>query len=224
MDLLAFQLELEKRRETAVRIRINDNYSTVLSYRQKKLQADVFSMHRIFLTANEEVQEALLQYACGRNNKFVRLTLKQFMHEAFKNIDYSSRTKEETLHSKGKFFNLESLLSSINKEYFEEKAQVKITWFGQPRKLRRKIPTLLGQYNDLLKLIKIHRWLDHKSCPQYFISFVIYHEILHAIYPPYLDDNKRCHFHDRHFREKEKQFKEYHLAKAWEKNQQWQLC
>jgi hypothetical protein len=224
MNIKEFQKKIELIRKKSVHVHINNNHTTLLNFIPKHNAPDFFSMHKIFLNADANVEKALTLYISGSKIKSINTTLRTFMHTQLQNVDYSKKVKNTQLDYQGKIFNLHTLYHSVHQRYFPSFPDLKITWFGQQKKLKRYSQRTLGQYNDLLKLIKIHRCLDNKKCPKYFISFVIYHEILHAVYPPYLDKGNRYRYHDKIFRQKEREFSEYHQAKDWEKTYQWQLC
>jgi hypothetical protein len=117
--------------------------------------------------------------------------------------------------TKGQHYDLQAIFNAINVEYFEGKLNLPITWSGNPNQAAR-YRRRLGSYNVRTGKIKIHRLLDHPNFPSYFISFVVYHEMLHHLVPPLKARGRRL-IHHRGFKEKERAFKEYALARKWEK-------
>ena len=116
----------------------------------------------------------------------------------------------------GNHYNLKEIYERVNAHYFDGSVDVQITWFGsQTRKARRR--RVLGLYNFHQKLIKIHRLLDQPHFPPYFISYVVYHEMLHHLFPPKEVRRGRRKVHHSDFKLHEKKFAEYSLAKEWEK-------
>ncbi|MGZ3733036.1 MAG: hypothetical protein ACXU9U_04800, partial [Parachlamydiaceae bacterium] len=57
--------------------------------------------------------------------------------------------------------------------------------------------------------------MDSPSFPEYVVSFVIYHEMLHHVCPPYIDENGIQRIHNEDFKYYEMQFKEFKRAKNW---------
>jgi hypothetical protein len=124
----------------------------------------------------------------------------------------SSRLKIET---QGELYDLKSIYNSINENYFNGKLELQITWFGSAsRKARRHRKLGLYCFNE--KLIKIHRLMDRSEFPPYFISYVVYHEMLHSVCPPVKAKRGRFRIHHHDFRKKEMEFAEYGVAKRWE--------
>jgi predicted metal-dependent hydrolase len=75
----------------------------------------------------------------------------------------------------------------------------------------------LGSYSSHTNIIRINPVLDKRSVPPYFIEFIIYHEMLHADLGVETGENRRS-VHTREFRRREKMFKKYAEALAWEKD------
>jgi hypothetical protein len=59
--------------------------------------------------------------------------------------------------------------------------------------------------------------LDHEKVPLFFLEFVVYHEMLHAVCEPLIDSRGRTWVHTREFRAREKLHPFFASAKAWEK-------
>jgi predicted metal-dependent hydrolase len=126
----------------------------------------------------------------------------------------SNKKLEPISCPQGNFYNLQEIFDRINEKYFEKRIDLAITWFGSPdREAKRR--RLLGSYNQKKRLIKIHRLLDNDRFPSYFVSYVIYHEMLHHECPPKARGKRRIHH--KTFKEREKLFEEYALAKRWER-------
>ncbi|NNM44096.1 MAG: hypothetical protein HKM07_07100 [Chlamydiae bacterium] len=113
-------------------------------------------------------------------------------------------------------FKIKQMYEELNVEYFQNKVNASIVWFGDKHKrsTRRKI---LGSYDISQNKIKINRILDHSDVPYFFVSFIIFHEMLHSVYPPKRGKRGRWQIHHREFKQNEKNFSEYARAKAWEK-------
>jgi hypothetical protein len=47
------------------------------------------------------------------------------------------------------------------------------------------------------------------------VEFVVYHEILHHLYPAFVGESGRTNIHNKEFKTKEKQFSAYDEAKEW---------
>ena len=118
------------------------------------------------------------------------------------------KERQITIATQGNHHHLEEILNRLNTEYFEGKLILKITWFnGRRTAVRRKI--VLGSYHYRLGLIKINRYLDQSHIPDYFVAYIVYHEILHHVFPPIKGRRGKRSIHHPAFKQQEKQFKDY---------------
>ena len=105
-------------------------------------------------------------------------------------------------------YDLDKLFEEVNSRYFEGKLTLSVNWYGRGiSRARRSIR--LAYYNQKTEGIKVSRLLNDPDIPQYFLSYVIYHEILHHIYPPFETETGRRKIHHAKFLEKEKEYHDY---------------
>lgn len=115
----------------------------------------------------------------------------------------------------GEHYDLKSIYDRLNSFYFNDGLNLSITWFGCPHR-KVKSQRILGLFDFSNRLIKVHRLLDHPRFPPYFISYIVYHEMLHSVLPP-LRRKGRSRIHHEKFKEKEKCFTDYTQARDFEK-------
>ena len=65
--------------------------------------------------------------------------------------------------------------------------------------------------------MKINRVLDQPDIPDYYISFIVYHEMLHHVAPPIIQRFRKRQIHHQEFKDLEKKFLEYPLVKEFKK-------
>lgn len=215
-----FQEELESNLGKKLKLKINDNRSTMLSVRWEEDCTKV-SMHRMFLDAPQEIIHALGCYI-RQEHEVMAPEIRVFIEEGLKKIDYSHLVDRSKISHQGAVYNVKDLYNEVNEEYFENKLHLEITWFGKASQLNRSRCTF-GLYHDPLKLIKINRILDSTEFPKYLLTYVIYHEMLHNVCPPYIDENGVNRVHSKEFKEKEEQFRYFDLAQKWIKEHQDQI-
>ena len=120
------------------------------------------------------------------------------------------------LRKEGEHYNLDEIYAKINQTYFEGKLNLHITWFN-PKKSRYQRRIVLGCYHRDKKLVKINRVLDQPDIPEYYISFIVYHEMLHHVAPPIEKRFRKRQIHHQEFKDLEKKFQEYALVKEFRK-------
>lgn len=212
MAAFILQKQLEQGYDKKVQLKINDNRSTMLSVRWEPSFTKV-SIHRMFLSAPKNIMQELACYV-RREQDDISPNVKAFIEDGIKTLDYSNELDLSKLYSQGTVYNLQTIYRNLNQEYFDKKLQLHITWYGRPFSRNRSSVTF-GLYYDPLKLIKINRLLDSPSFPDYVISYVVYHEMLHNVCPSYYDKNGYHRVHSKEFKELEVQYKYYDLAQAW---------
>ena len=115
------------------------------------------------------------------------------------------------------YYDLDALMHEIDVQYFNDSmSDITICWFGTQMRYNRR-SLLLGRYCPFQKRVSIHRKLDSIHVPRHVIRFVIYHEMLHHIYPV-VKKNGRNIIHGVEFKKAEKEFLEYIESKEWIKH------
>lgn len=212
MPLSDFQKRLENDLKKSVKLIINDNRSTMLSVKWEPDCTKV-SIHRFFVNAPDNIMNSLACYI-RQEEKTISSSVRSFIEDNMRKLDYTHHLKKMKLDVIGKTYNLTHFLNEINREYFDNLIDLNITWFGRRKQTNRSQVTF-GLYYEPLKLIKIHRLLDRPEVPDYMVSYVIYHEMLHYVCPSYFDERGKHCIHSKEFREKESQFKHYQMAQNW---------
>lgn len=212
MSLCELQEQLQLQCNQNIQLIINDNRSSILNVRWEPFCTKV-SLNRIFLSAPKNVITALANSIAKKQTRAAP-EVKAFIQKSLQKMDYSSKIDPLDLSHQGEIYNLKIIYDRLNSVYFNNILNLQITWFGDPAK-RNKSNISFGLYHDALKLIKINRLMDSSIYPEYFISFIIYHEMLHCACPPFVDEKGIHRIHHRAFKAREKQFKDYDLAKKW---------
>lgn len=197
---------------------VNENRSTMLNVLTRKKYFAKLSVHKMFLKAPEDVISAIAHYVRGtkRPKGYKDVLIRGYIQRNLERLDYSDRLDDSKLIQQGRYYDLGEIYAFLNERYFQNKLDIKITWYGPWGRNSRSRVTF-GQYVDHLKLVKMHRILDDPFFPPYFVSFVVYHEMLHHVVTGKIDGRGFFRVHVPEFKEKEKEFEEYEKATAWEK-------
>ena len=218
-SLKSFQTRLQNLLKMDVELVVNENRSTMLNLLKKERSFARLSLHKMFLEAPDPVISAIAHYVKGTRKELGKrnLVLREFIQSHLANYDYTHLVNPQKLVQQGKCYHLTPLYEALNKKYFEGKLALSLTWFGASQGRRRRRITF-GQYFSGLRLIKMHRMLDDPFVPEYFVSFILYHEMLHSVVPGSKDARGRFCVHGKAFKEKERVFEDYQKAIEWEKN------
>jgi hypothetical protein len=122
---------------------------------------------------------------------------------------------EADLNPQGRHFDLKEIFARLNEKYFQGGIKAQIGWGRMPAKRRRK-SIRLGVYDHQTREIRIHPALDRTEVPSFFVEFIVFHEMLHQLFPSPAGAGRRVH-HPRGFRDREKGYPMYEAAIRWEK-------
>lgn len=112
----------------------------------------------------------------------------------------------------GRVYDLPSLFERLNRLYFDSKLEIKVQWSNREgTKARRKV--VLGTYHSETKTITMSRRLDNPRVPLFFVEHILFHEMLHHVFPR---DPHRMH--TEKFRTYERLHPDYERARLWEKD------
>lgn len=204
---------LSKQLGIAVRLAITDNRSTMVSFRRgpKTLQ---LRLHHMFLEAPEKVLHAVADFT-WRGKREAGPMLDEFIRHQQERIRLARTLEETDLQPRGTHFDLAALFDKVNAEQFDGKIRARIGW-GRSGPKRRKKSIRLGVYDHQTREIRIHPSLDRPDIPRFFVEFVVFHEMLHQLFPSSNGPGRKIH-HPKAFRARERAFPLYGAAIRWEK-------
>lgn len=215
--ILALRQRLQDLLGHPVEVKINDNLTQMISVRYPSASVPPrISLHRAFLAADDSVVRALAGYI-RRPTPQVRRVLRAFINTIPLEASRVS-CRKICLRARGRCYDLDRIAKELMVEFFGETLDVAITWGRNAlpgRRRRRHIQ--LGAYYHHQRLIRIHPVLDAPDIPEFFVRFVVYHELLHAKLDPQHDDNGRRRLHTPEFRQLERLFPHYREAIAFER-------
>jgi hypothetical protein len=196
-----------------VRLSVTDNRTTMISFRRAP-SALRLRLHHMFLDAPEPVVRAVADYA-GRGHRRAGRVLDDFIRLEQPRIRQERDLSDERFSPVGRFFHLDEIRDRLNERFFQGGVRACIGWGRTPGRRRRK-SIRLGVYDHQTREIRIHPALDHPEVPRFFVEFIVFHEMLHQLFPSSNGPGRRVH-HPRAFRDRERAFPLYEAAIAWER-------
>jgi len=123
-------------------------------------------------------------------------------------IDETRRARghKRLLPPQGRYFNLQEIFDDLNRRFFQ--GRLAVSRIGWSRKRSR---TLLGHFDSSHATITVSSLFDSPSVPRYLVEYLMFHEMLHILYPVERNGHRRV-VHSRAFREAEKKFPHYEKA------------
>jgi hypothetical protein len=207
---------LERRLELAfqgpVQLAVTDNLRRMVSRTRTRGTLRV-RVHMMFLGAPERVRVALVDYVV-RDDRKASVIVGQYI-DANSHRIRASRPVTGPLETRGISHDLLEIMNSVNAEYFGGAAgDLLITWGRRSRpsaSAKKRTTIKLGSYSATERLIRVHPALDRDWVPRYFVSFIVYHELLHHVIPA----APRV-LHPPEFLRREREFRHYERALVWE--------
>jgi len=191
-----------------VNITYTQNRSTMLSFKEEKHEYKL-RLHEGFLHASEEEISTLADYLRNQNKTSGRV-----VDAMIDRIVESLPAKSIACTTKGRFFDLQVLFENLNRKHFHGQSKARITWGkAQRKRYRKSIQLGLYYYED--NLIVIHPALDQSFVPEHYISWVVYHEMLHEVLGCETKNGRRK-IHPPEFVVLEESFPSFAISKQWE--------
>ncbi len=205
-----------------VKLVVTDNRWSLLSLRRAAFGGATVRVARMFLDAPQDVWRAIATCVRRRERGAWR-RIRQFIDEvgALRPPPHSAAPKRPPrIAPRGRVYDLAAIAVELNAQHFGGAINAAITW-GRAvgRRGRRRIT--FGTYHHTQRLIRIHRRLDDERVPEFFVRYIVFHEMLHAAFGENGDTSPRRNgrrvIHSREFRRREKELPDYAQAMAWER-------
>ncbi|MCH8205204.1 MAG: hypothetical protein IID09_08560 [Candidatus Hydrogenedentes bacterium] len=208
------RLQLELLTSSKLRLCITDNSSTMMNFKEgADGEAAELRVHHMFLSAAPEVVRALAEWISGRRGRKGARLLDHFI-EAHQHLVRTRRGQVLGLMTQGARHDLQRLYEEVNAAHFEGQVDAPITWGRMPGGRRRR-SIRLGSYTPEDHLIRIHPLLDQEFVPEYFVRYIVFHEMLHAYVGFETTPSGRRRVHTVRFYRLERQYPDYERAVAW---------
>ena len=115
------------------------------------------------------------------------------------------RGRRVNASARGQVYDLDRIFVRLNRRYFDGRLEKPaLAW--SPRRTRH----ILG-HHAADETIVINKTLDSEEIPDWFVEYVLYHEMLHLKHPARLVKGRR-YYHTNAFRAEEQRFPYYHEA------------
>lgn len=210
------QDELSRRSGKKVLLHLTDNRRRMVSARRKGRELLEVRLQRIFLDSPPEVVGEIADLLAGRETR--KTALKRFIDDrmidsprpAAPNPPPASRLVS-THHD------ITAYAQRLNETYLNGRSRAQVVW-GRRNKVRSRSSIRFGCYDPVRNMIIMNRKLDSPDIPDYFVEFILFHEMLHEVLG--IDtraDGKRS-IHGKLFKLMESTYPDYDKALRFEKD------
>ena len=119
------------------------------------------------------------------------------------------RGRKAVTSAQGRVYDLTRIFGRLNRRYFEgQLAEPVLTWS------QRKARSILGHHDAAHDTITISKVLDDRQVPEWFVEYILFHEMLHIKHPARIMNGRR-YYHTPAFRSEERTYPKYQQAQEW---------
>src|SRR3954471_1184726 len=124
--------------------------------------------------------------------------------------------RQLNLRHEGRHFDLQRIFDKLNHRYFRGRLRGSEVKWCRRRRQRPKEYFIFGTIQEEDRVIRINPALDQPFVPTWFLRYILYHEMLHAVVPDEVRSNGQRCVHTEKFYERERKFPRYRSARRWE--------
>lgn len=219
-------LLLEHRPDVAYTLRVHivfhRNRRTMISWSRKD-GAGILRLHQIFARAPASVLDAVVRHFFtsleAREKSALRALIMDFV-DANRHATICESHFPRVRPPRGRFYDLDDIHKRVIElhvpEYRSRNGLLRMGWSY------RRTPSLMGKWIEgppgRPNLIVVNRLLDTKEVPSFYVEYIVYHELLHDLFPIERRAGRWVH-HSAEFRRRERDFPRYRDARRWEEQE-----
>ena len=198
---------------------LTDNRRAMVSIRTSPEGRVRLRIHHMFVDAPAPILKDLALLVTSQDPQLrsqAKKSLGRFTeHHTDKIRKFDAPKRRVRIRTEGHVYDLKLLYQKVVREHLSTEPAVKITWgrWGKVGGARKSVR--LGSYDMRRGLIRIHPLLDQQSVPEWAVCFVIYHELLHHLYPPIVHRGGRNDLHHATFCRNEQSHPDYERFETW---------
>ena len=134
-----------------------------------------------------------------------------FSPEVLRASDLARRQRGRKVVSSanGRVYDLDKLFSRLNRRYFGGEIDKPVLTWSQ-----RRARSILGHHDAAHDTITISKTLDSADVPEWFVEYILFHEMLHIKHPARIIKGRR-YYHTAAFRAEEQRYPGYEQAQEW---------
>lgn len=203
---------LETKTGLKISIEFTDNRKHILKIKPDKTNSRIIEINSILTDVPDEIIEAITNFIRGNNKKSSRTIILRYVRKV---LSEKVQTRKMNMSAVGSVYNLNDIFEKLNSKYFNGLISSRIT-FGKNYRSIKKRSIVFGTYDPQKNIIRINRALDNAIIPEFFVEYIVFHEMLHACM--YFSGISAVSMgHSRKFRSKEKIYPFLEKAKKWKK-------
>ncbi|MBU2488216.1 MAG: hypothetical protein KKA60_02380 [Proteobacteria bacterium] len=182
------------------------NKSSVLSVKKTPGRGLEVRLQHAFRAADEKTLHALAAYIQD-GDPDSGVCLDAFLKENQGLFHLLVRkSSPRALEYKGRHHNLAHLLAEVARVHGLCVEGIRIGWASVTKSSVKRSSIRLGSWSAVFRIVRVHPVLDSPAVPDFFVEYVIYHEVLHSLCPVRCREGRTRRIHTESFRKMERQF------------------
>ncbi|MGB9642140.1 MAG: SprT-like domain-containing protein [Candidatus Ratteibacteria bacterium] len=209
--MIDFEKFLNEKTGTKIHVEITSHRKTLLRIITEPCGKKTVKIHHNLVKGPPEILNAIGDFIAGKEKQKNKKLIIEYARKSQHLFSKQNKTK---INHAGIFYNLKQIFDIIDAQFFDGRlSSVNIT-FGKRYNGKRRRSIVFGNYCPDTNLIRINRSLDSDSVPDFFVKYIVFHEMLHAYL--YLLDSKTTG-HTKKFKNLEKKFPDLEKAEKWKR-------
>jgi hypothetical protein len=195
-------------------LHLTNNHYSMISVRRQP-EGYRLRLHRMFVGAEPRLVRALARYVVHNDRRASQILgdfIDQHQHVIKRQV---RKPRQINFRTAGRHHDLRVVFDRLNATWFDNRLDARITWGPVPgQRARRSIK--MGSFAVEDRIIRIHPTLDQADVPEFFIAWIVFHEMLHGRHDVVRRGRRRI-FHSDAFIADERAYPDYERATAWER-------
>lgn len=183
-------------------------------------------LHRLFAEATPEVRASVVSWVrSGRRAPRACARLDAFIAEILRRVPPTAAKR--ALVPRGEHHDLARIARDVcatdlvgefrDTDSSGREGNVPHIGWGRRTPSRTRRSLRLGSFDTDGRIVRIHPVLDQEGVPEWFVRYVVFHELLHAVHPIERGADDRWIHHGPAFRRRERAYPDHRRAMVWER-------
>lgn len=219
LDESAWEALLSAALDTPVEVRYGRARREVIQLRRERGRLRL-RLSSLMADAPVEVQQALAGWVRDRGRRGASQRVLDLWIDARLRREAREAPPQVDLEPRGAHHELAELALELRDDEFAQDfgdGRLPVIGWGRAGRSRSRRALRLGSFDPFSFSVRVHPVLDSADAPRFFLRYIVFHELLHAVLdgPPGEDGRRRVH--GPQFRTRERSYRDYERALEWEK-------
>ncbi len=219
LDESAWEALLSAALDAPIEVRYGRARREVIQLRRERGRLQL-RLSSLLADAPVEVQQALAEWIRGRGRRGPAQRVLDLWIDARLRREARDAPPQVDLEPRGAHHELAELALELRDDEFAQDfgdGRLPAIGWGRAGRSRSRRALRLGSFDPFSFSVRVHPVLDSADAPRFFLRYIVFHELLHAVLdgPPGEDGRRRVH--GPQFRARERAYRDFERALEWEK-------